>query len=39
MFSQSIIITSPNVTSIFDLLLNQLNSSTVTLGNPSQGMM
>ena len=39
MFSQSMAITSPNVTSIFDLLLNQLNSSTVALGNPSRGMM
>ena len=39
MFSQSKAITSLNVTSIFDLLLNQLNSSIVTLGNPSQGVM
>ena len=39
MFSQSKAITSPNVTSIFDLLLNQLNTSIVALGNPSQGVM
>ena len=30
-------ITSPNVTSIFDLLINQLNTSIYALGNPSQG--
>ena len=29
----------PNVTSIFDLLLNQLNTSIIALGNPSQGVM
>ena len=39
MFSQSKAITSPNVTSIFDLLLNQLNTSIIVLGNPSQGVM
>ena len=39
MFSQSNAITSPNVSSIFDLLLNQLNTSIVALGNPSQGVM
>ena len=39
MFSQSKAITSPNVTSISDLLLNQLNTSVVVLGNPSQGAM
>ena len=39
MFSQSKAITSPNVTSIFDLLLNQLNMSIIALGNPSQGVM
>ena len=39
MFSQSKAITSPNVTSIFDLLLNQLNTSIIALGNPSQGVM
>ena len=39
MDSQSKAITSPNVTSIFDLLLNQLNTSIVALGNPSQGVM
>ena len=33
-FSQSKAITSPNVTSIFDLLLNQLNTSIIALGNP-----
>ena len=38
-FSQSKAITSPNVTSIFDLLLNQLNTSIIVLGNPSQGVM
>ena len=38
-FSQSKAITSPNVTSIFYLLLNQLNTSIVVLGNPSQGVM
>ena len=38
-FSQSKAITLPNVTSIFDLLLNQLNTSIVALGNPSQGVM
>ena len=32
-------ITSLNVTSIFDILLNHLNTSIVALGNPSQGMM
>ena len=31
--------TSPNVTSIFYLLLNQLNTSIIALGNPSQGVM
>ena len=36
MFSQSKAITSPNVTFIFDLLLNQLNTS---IANPSQGVM
>ena len=39
MFSQSKAITSPNVPSIFDLLLNQLNTSIVVLSNPSQGEM
>ena len=39
MFSQSKAITSPNVTSIFDLLLNQLNTSFIAFGNPSRGMM
>ena len=39
MFSQSKAITSPNATSIFDILLNQLNTSIVALGNPSQGAM
>ena len=39
MFSQSKAITSPNVTSIFDLFLNQLNTSIIALGNPSQGVM
>ena len=39
MFSQSKAITSPNVTSIFDLLLNQLNTSIITLHNLSQGVM
>ena len=39
MLSQSKAITSPNVTSIFGLLLNQLNTSIVALGNPSQGLM
>ena len=39
MFSQSKAITSPNVTSIFYLLLNQLNTSIIALGNPSQGVM
>ena len=38
MFSQSKAITSPNVTSIFDLLLNQLNTSIIALGNPSEGV-
>ena len=38
-FSQSKAITSPNVTSIFDLLLNQLNTSIIALDNPSQGVM
>ena len=38
-FSLSKAITSPNVTSIFYLLLNQLNTSIVALGNPSQGAM
>ena len=39
MFSQSKAITSPNVTSIFYLLLNELSTSIVILGNPSQGVM
>ena len=39
MFSQSKSITSNNVTCIFDLLLNQLNTSIVVLDNPSQGVM
>ena len=39
MFSKSKAITSPNVTSIRDLLLNQLNKSIVSFGNPSQGVM
>ena len=39
MFSQSKAIISPNVTSIFDLLFNQLNTSIIVLGNPSQGVM
>ena len=39
MFSQSKAITSPNVASIFYLLLNQLNTSIFALGNPSQGVM
>ena len=39
MFSQSKASTLPNVTSIFDPLLNQLNTSIVALGNPSQGVM
>ena len=39
MFSQSKAITSPNVTYSFDLLLNQLNTSIVALGDPSQGVM
>ena len=38
-FSQSKATTSPNVTSIFYLLLNQLNISIIALGNPSQGEM
>ena len=38
-FSQSKAITSPNVTSIFDLFLNQLNTSIVALVSPSQGVM
>ena len=32
-------ITSPNVTSIFDLLLDQLNIQTVVLENPSEDVM
>ena len=39
MFSQSKAITSSNVTSIFNLFLNQLNTSIIALGNPSQGVM
>ena len=39
MFSQSNAITSPNVTSIFDLFLNQLSTSIIALGNPSQSVM
>ena len=39
MFSQSKAITSPNGTSIFYLLLNQLYTSIIVLGNPSQGVM
>ena len=39
MSSQSKAITLPNVTSIFDFLLNQLNTSIFALGNPSQGAM
>ena len=39
MFSQSKAIALPNVTSIFDLFLNQLNTSIISLGNPSQGVM
>ena len=39
MFSQSKAITSPNVTSIFNLLLNQLKTSIIVLSNPSQGVM
>ena len=39
MFSQSKAITSPNVTSIFDLLLNWLNTSIISLGNPYQVVM
>ena len=39
MFSQSKAITSPNVTSIFDLLLNRLNTSIIALGNPYQVVM
>ena len=39
MFSQSKAITWSNVTSIFDHLLNQLNTSIIALGNPSQGVM
>ena len=39
MFSQSKAITSPNVTSIFDLLLNHLNTQIIGLSNPSQGVM
>ena len=38
-FSQSKAITSSNITSIFYLLLNQLNISIIALGNPSQGVM
>ena len=38
MFSQSKAITSLNVTSIFYLWLNQLNTSIVALGNPSKGV-
>ena len=34
MFSQSKAITSPNVTYMFYILLNQLNTSIVALGNP-----
>ena len=37
MVSLSKAITSRNVTSIFDLLLNKLNTSIIPLGNPSQG--
>ena len=39
MFSQSKTIISPNVPSIFDLLLNRLNTSIFALGNPSRGVM
>ena len=39
MFSQSKAITSPNVSYIFDILLNQLNTSIFALGNPSKGVM
>ena len=39
MFSQSKAMTLPNVNSTFDLLLNQLNTSIVALGNLSQGGM
>ena len=39
MFSQSTTITSPNVTFIFNLLLNQVNTLIVALRNPSQGVM
>ena len=39
MFSQSKAITSPNVTSIFDLLLNKLNTSIVALGKPCEVVM
>ena len=39
MFSQSKAITSPNVTSIFGLLLNQSKTSIVAIDNPSQGVM
>ena len=38
-FSKSKAITSPNATSIFDLLLNHFNTSIATLLNPSQGAM
>ena len=39
MFSQLRAITSPNVTSIFNLLLNQLNTPIISFSNPSQGVM
>ena len=39
MFSQSKAITLPNVTFLFYLLLNQLNTPIFALGNPSQGVM
>ena len=38
-FSLSKAVTSPNVASIFYLLLNQVNTSIVVLGNVSQGVM
>ena len=39
MFSLSKAILSPNITSIFNLLLSQLNTSIGALGNPSQVVM
>ena len=39
MFSKSKAITTPKVTSIFDLLINKLNTSIFTIGNHSQRLM